>query len=77
MAPSRYLLTGTLPLPTGEVRPGTEIEDSDVWTLTGSSFIYISLIIGIQFWKPQTDFGKMVQRRGLTACVRRETPVRE
>ncbi|CAE7899690.1 unnamed protein product [Symbiodinium microadriaticum] len=59
---SRYLLTGTLPLPTGEVRPGTEIEDSDMWTLTGSSFIYISLIIGIQFWKPQTDFGKMVQR---------------
>jgi len=61
---SRYLMTGTLPLPTGEVRPGTAIEDVDVWTLTGSSFIYISLIIGIQFWKPQTDFGEMVQRRG-------------
>ncbi|CAE7225856.1 unnamed protein product [Symbiodinium natans] len=61
---SRYLLTGTLPLPTGEVRPGTEIEDGDVWTLAGSSLIYISLIVGLQFWTPQGDVGRMLQRRG-------------
>ena len=31
----RYSLTGTLPLPTGAMRPGTEVENKDIWSLAG------------------------------------------
>ena len=32
----RYQLTGTLPLPTGAMRPGTEVEMRDIWSLAGA-----------------------------------------
>jgi len=63
---SRYVLTGTLPLPSGDIRPGTEVEHSDVWTLAGSSLIYITLIVMVQLWSPPHDatFKVLLRRRG-------------